>query len=378
MDMEKFWERKYRCNLGRIIAICYRYVNDRAMAEDLAQDVFVKAMEKFTTIRAIGRFDAWLTHIAVHHCIDYLRRQPDFVALEPDDIVETTTVEDEHVWTTDFTEEELIATIGQLPDIQRTVFNLHAMERYSHRRIAGMLGISADNARQLHHRARERLCQMLTDQYKEKEKRKKELFMIILFASLKRLHANPRCIDRFYRSRLSGLRMEPVGIDKCPVVTHSTAHVVAASLGKTAILLVAAAGVAGVTGGIIGFQVGKNMTSGTNPGNGPVVETRCTASPDTTELTEPVVETQCIASLQGTTAAHPVIETNNHSSQRTKNVPTHIGNMTSPVETLHATSLQNPDTTPVIITAKIPVHQTVVIRDTTTISDTVFLMKNVE
>lgn len=51
MDMVNFWERKYRCNLGRIVAICYRYVNDRAMAEDLAQDVFVKAMEKFTTIR---------------------------------------------------------------------------------------------------------------------------------------------------------------------------------------------------------------------------------------------------------------------------------------------------------------------------------------
>lgn len=51
MDMVNFWERKYRRNLGRIVAICYRYVNDRAMAEDLAQDVFVKAMEKFTTIR---------------------------------------------------------------------------------------------------------------------------------------------------------------------------------------------------------------------------------------------------------------------------------------------------------------------------------------
>lgn len=50
--------RKYRRNLGRIFAICYRYVNDRAVAEDLAQDVFVKAMEKFTTIRDIGRFDA--------------------------------------------------------------------------------------------------------------------------------------------------------------------------------------------------------------------------------------------------------------------------------------------------------------------------------
>ena len=66
--------RKYRRNLGRIVAICYRYVKDRAVAEDLAQGVFVKAMEKFTTIRDIGRFDAWLTHIAVNHCIDYLHR----------------------------------------------------------------------------------------------------------------------------------------------------------------------------------------------------------------------------------------------------------------------------------------------------------------
>ena len=174
MDKEKFWERQYRRNVGRIIAVCYRYVNDRAVAEDLAQDVFVKAMEKFTTIRAIGRFDAWLTHIAVNHCIDHLRRQPDFVTLQSDGLAEITSVEDEHVWTAELTEEDLLTAIGQLPDIQRTVFNLHALERYSHRRISGMLGISADNVRQLHHRARERLIQMLADQYKEKEKHKKD------------------------------------------------------------------------------------------------------------------------------------------------------------------------------------------------------------
>lgn len=73
MDMVKFWERKYQRNLGRIVAICYRYVNDRAVAEDLAQDVFVKAMEKFTTIRAIGRFDTSpviiTTKIPVHQTV---------------------------------------------------------------------------------------------------------------------------------------------------------------------------------------------------------------------------------------------------------------------------------------------------------------------
>ena len=97
--------------------------------------------------------------------------------------------------------------------------------------------------------------------------------MIILFASLKHIHANPRRIDRLYRSRLSGLRMEPSSADPWSVVranhhsspqagaaTESTAHASDASPGKiataiaahkTAVLLVAAAGVAGVTGGII-------------------------------------------------------------------------------------------------------------------------------
>lgn len=382
MDMVNFWERKYRRNLGRIVAICYRYVNDRAMAEDLAQDVFVKAMEKFTTIRALGRFDAWLTRIAVNHCTDYLRRQPDFVPLELESIAETTT-EDEWVWTADFTEEELLAAIGQLPEIQRTVFNLHAIERYSHRHIARMLGISADNARQLHHRARERLCQMLTDQYKKKEKRKKGLFMIILFASLKRAHANPRRIDRLYRSRLLGLRMEPLGIDKRPEAPHFAAHVSATSPGKitsafathkTAILLVAAAGVAGVTGGAIGFQAGKNAASGTNSGNGPVVETLYATLSDTNELTEPLAGANQYSPLPVPTDNHPVIGRDNHSPQRShlRDADVSITAAPEPSNTI-AVTLPMSDTTPVIVISKIPVHRTIVIRDTTTISETVLL-----
>lgn len=82
MDKAKFWEKQYRRGHGRIVGICYRYVNDWAVAQDLAQDVFLKAMETFKAYRAFGRFDAWLTRIAVNHCIDYLRQKPDFIALE--------------------------------------------------------------------------------------------------------------------------------------------------------------------------------------------------------------------------------------------------------------------------------------------------------
>ena len=416
MDKEKFWERQYRRNVGRIIAVCYRYVNDRAVAEDLAQDVFVKAMEKFTTIRAIGRFDAWLTHIAVNHCIDHLRRQPDFVPLESDNMTEITTEENEHVWTAELTEEELLEAIGQLPEIQRTVFNLHALERYSHRRISGMLGISADNVRQLHHRARERLNQMLTAQYKEKEKRKKRLFMIILFASLKRAHANPRRIDRLYRSRLSGLRMEPATADPWSVVranhgsppptesaTESAAHASAASPGKiataiaahkTAILLVAAAGIAGITGGIVWWQTGRNTASGTDSGNGPavvthdsvvethgpVVGTHGRASLQTDILDVFVVGGNNDSSIQTTTDKHSVATTKRTASPSShpRNIDTHTSATPKRQESVTVpVTIPTPDTipfvTPVVITKKNPVHQTVVIRDTTTISDTIFL-----
>ena len=192
MDKAKFWEKQYRRGHGRIVGICYRYVNDWTVAQDLAQDVFLKAMETFKAYRAFGRFDAWLTRIAVNHCIDYLRQKPDFIALESEPAAERPDEDTEPIWTADFTEKELLETVQQLPEQQRTVFNLYAIEGYSHRRIAGLLDISVACSKQLHHRARVRLGQMLTDKYKQKENKRKGLLMIPLLFILKRTNADSR------------------------------------------------------------------------------------------------------------------------------------------------------------------------------------------
>ena len=214
MDKVKFLERQYKRNLSRIVGLCYRYVNDFTVAEDLAQDVFLKAMENLTTPRAIFNFDHWLTRIAVNHCIDYLRQQPDFAPLPLESIAENASVEsrdDVHIVSTaDFSEKEILGTIQQLPELQRTVFNLYAIERYSHRHIAELLGISVDNSKQLHHRARVRLAKMLTDKQKEKDDKKKGLIMALLFFSQIHTRANEHRIDQLYRSRLKGLRINPV------------------------------------------------------------------------------------------------------------------------------------------------------------------------
>jgi RNA polymerase sigma-70 factor (ECF subfamily) len=173
MDNESFWENQYRRNLGRITGLCYLYVGDQSVAEDLAHDIFLKAMEKFHTIRAVFNFDTWLKRIAVNQCIDYLRQQPNFVPL-PVELADEEDTEDAVLWVKDITADELAETIRQLPELQRTVFNLYAIEGYSHKRIATLLGISVDNSKQLHHRARARLGKMLADKYEVKKTDRKD------------------------------------------------------------------------------------------------------------------------------------------------------------------------------------------------------------
>ncbi len=172
MDNESFWENQYRRNIGRITGLCYLYVGDQSVAEDLAHDIFLKAMEKFHTIRAVFNFDAWLKRIAVNQCIDYLRQQPDFVPL-PEELAEEEEAEDVALGVKDITADELAETIRQLPELQRTVFNLYAIEGYSHKRIATLLGISVDYSKQLHHRARARLGKMLADKHEVMKTKRK-------------------------------------------------------------------------------------------------------------------------------------------------------------------------------------------------------------
>lgn len=168
MNKGKFWEKQYERNFSRIVGLCFLYVGDQSVAEDLAQDVFLKAMEKFHSLRVIFNFDTWLKRIAINHCIDYLRQQPNFVPLPSEYPDETTTKEGTLLWTTDITEGEMLESIQHLPELQRTVFNLYAIEGYSHKHIANLLDITEDYSKQLHRRARVRLGKILADKHELK------------------------------------------------------------------------------------------------------------------------------------------------------------------------------------------------------------------
>ena len=162
MKKEEFWAKQYRRHIAKMVGVCYRYVADWQVAEDLAQDAFLTAMEKSGTLRFWESIESWLTRIAVNQALMYLRNRPEMVALEeepmdavedqPDEVAENKV---------EFTQEELLELIGKLPTKQRTVFNLYALEHYSHSKIAETLGISVANSKVLLTRARAELQQRL-------------------------------------------------------------------------------------------------------------------------------------------------------------------------------------------------------------------------
>lgn len=157
MKKAKFWTKEYQRNIGKLVGVCYRYVGNWQVAEDLAQDAFLRAIEKSDTYHAWGSFEKWLKKIAVNEALMYLRNRPEMVEVDDKMAVEQGTIDESKEVETAFTQEELLEAISKLAVKQRTVFNLYAVEHYSHAKIAETLGISVANSKVLLSRARAEL-----------------------------------------------------------------------------------------------------------------------------------------------------------------------------------------------------------------------------
>ena len=164
MKKEEFWAKQYKRHIGRMVGVCYRYVADWQVAEDLAQDAFLKAMEKGKTLRVWESFEGWLKKIAINQALMYLRNRPEMVEMDENlyGQEEMELPEEPLISRAEFTQDELLDVIGKLPAKQRTVFNLYAVEHYPHAKIAETLGISVANSKVLLSRARAELQGRLT------------------------------------------------------------------------------------------------------------------------------------------------------------------------------------------------------------------------
>ena len=149
--------------MGRVYALCVRMAGDRGAAEELTQDVFVRAWEKLSPFRGESAFSTWLHRLAVNVVLhqrktDGVRRTRFTSEEDPDVAVEAAAaaagsgVRQRSVGPGD--RMDLEAAIAVLPPVARRVFVLHDVEGYKHEEIAGMLGITAGGSKAQLHRAR--------------------------------------------------------------------------------------------------------------------------------------------------------------------------------------------------------------------------------
>ncbi|HRD58483.1 MAG TPA: RNA polymerase sigma factor [Ferruginibacter sp.] len=144
---------------GKMYSLCLRYISDREDANDVFQDSFAKLYFNLPHFRFEGSFEGWARRIFVTCCLDFLKKKK--IAFV--EITENINIEANGLSGIDKLEkEDMFKVILQLPEGQRTVFNLYQVEGYSHQEIADMLQISASGSKSQLHRAKSTLKNLLT------------------------------------------------------------------------------------------------------------------------------------------------------------------------------------------------------------------------
>jgi len=139
---------------GLLLGVCLRYAADRAEAEDVLQDSFLKIFFNIKDYTGSGSFTGWLRKVTVNTAITHYHKNlkyryhvdiEEFVSMETG----TTSFEEDF-----FNSEELIRVLNELPTGFRMVFNLYAVEGYKHKEIGEMLGIDTNTSKSQYSRAK--------------------------------------------------------------------------------------------------------------------------------------------------------------------------------------------------------------------------------
>lgn len=147
---------------GKFLAICIRYLKDREHAEDVMIEAFMKIFEKLPQYQGTGSFEGWMKRIIVTQALMTLRSNRHLmmeVNLENETDFQDQSYELNHLEVV-----ELREMVESLPVGYRTVFNLFAIEGYSHQEIATLLGITESTSKSQLNRARKTLKEKIASQ----------------------------------------------------------------------------------------------------------------------------------------------------------------------------------------------------------------------
>ncbi len=150
----------YDTFVEQMLGTCFRYTKSMNDAEEVLQQGFIKVFQNLHQFRSEGDLGAWIRRIMVNTAINYLKRKPQYqldLGFEDSHLHPV----DNHQPDLNVQMKDLLNLIRQLPAGYQTIFNLYAVEGYTHVEIAKILGISEGTSRSQYARARALLISWL-------------------------------------------------------------------------------------------------------------------------------------------------------------------------------------------------------------------------
>lgn len=157
-EVRKFQALLYEKFNRKMFAVCYRYAKDRDQALDMLQEGFIKVYNHIGNFNHTGSLEGWIRRIMVNTSINHLRKDKNHADVED----YANYIPSKRTNALDkLTADDIFKLIKKLPTGYRTVFNMFAVEGYSHKEIADSLGIKESTSRTQYLKAKKSLQQML-------------------------------------------------------------------------------------------------------------------------------------------------------------------------------------------------------------------------
>jgi RNA polymerase sigma-70 factor (ECF subfamily) len=144
----------------KMFSVCLRYAKNEEQAEDVLQDGFVKVFGKLKDFKSEGSLEGWIRRIMVNTALDQIRKNNKQLGdTNIDDVGYK--IENNDFIVESMMAEDLMKMVQAMPDGYKVVFNMFAIEGYSHSEIADTLGISENTSKSQYSRARAYLRERL-------------------------------------------------------------------------------------------------------------------------------------------------------------------------------------------------------------------------
>ena len=152
------YEKLYRANVGKVYALCLRMCGQKELAEDLAQESFIRAWQKLDSFRGDSKFSSWLYRLTSNVVIGHLRSANKWKLEQYDEGLHEKTMQDTgNNETIKAHQADIEKALLTLPEKARVVLIMHDYLGYKHTEISDITGMAVGTSKTHLHRAKAQL-----------------------------------------------------------------------------------------------------------------------------------------------------------------------------------------------------------------------------